>query len=81
MRYGQPAGWHTDGDTVRTADDWGRAGTPVRDVMNDAERERLVENVVGPLPNGVSEPVLQHAFNWRNIDADVGYRTEKGGRQ
>jgi catalase len=49
--------------------------------MNDAERERLVENVVGPLPNGVSEPVLQHAFNWRNIDADVGYRTEKGGRQ
>ena len=34
---------------VRTAytlraddDDWGQAGTLVRDVMNDAERERLV---------------------------------------
>jgi catalase len=33
-RYGDPAGWHTDGDMVRTAytlraedDDWGQAGT------------------------------------------------------
>ena len=55
-RYGEPAGWHTDGDMVRTAytlraedDDWGQAGTLVRDVMDDAERERLVDNVVGHL--------------------------------
>ena len=88
-RYGEPAGWHTDGDTVRTAhtlraeeDDWGQAGTLVHDVMNDAERERLVDNVVGHLRAGVSEPVLQRAFDyWRNIDTDIGDRIEKGVRQ
>ena len=62
-RYGEPAGWHTDGEMVRTAytlrsqdDDWGQAGTLVREVIDDAERERLVDNVVGHLLNGVSEP-------------------------
>ena len=55
---------------VRTAytlraedDDWGQAGTLVRDVMDDAERERLVDNVVGHLRAGVSEPVLQRTFD------------------
>ena len=88
-RYGEPAGWHTDGEMVRTAytlraedDDWGQAGTLVRDVMSDAERERLVDNVVGHLRAGVSEPVLQRAFDyWRNIDTDIGDRIEKGVRQ
>ena len=88
-RYGEPAGWHTDGDMVRTAytlraedDDWGQAGTLVRDVMDEAERERLVDNVVGHLRAGVSEPVLQRAFDyWRNIDRDLGDRIEKGVRQ
>jgi catalase len=87
-RYGQPAGWHTDGEMVRTAytlraedDDWGQAGTLVRDVMNDAERERLVDNIVGHLLDGVSEPVLQRAFEYfRNVDVDLGERVEKGVR-
>jgi catalase len=87
-RYGEPAGWHTDGDMVRTAytlrsddDDWGQAGTLVREVMNDAERDRLVDNVVGHLINGVSEPVLQRAFDyWRNVDTDIGNRIEKDVR-
>ena len=86
---GESAGWHADGDMVRTAytlraedDDWGQAGTLVRDVMNDAERERLVDNVVGHLLNGVSEPVLRRAFEyWRNVDRDLGDRIEKGVRQ
>ena len=88
-RYGQPAGWHTDGEMVRAAytlraedDDWGQAGTLVRNVMNDAERDRLVDNVVGHLLNGVSEPVLQRAFEyWGNVDTDIGNRIEKGVRQ
>ena len=74
---------------VRTAytlraedDDWGQAGTLVRDVMDEAERDRLVDNVVGHLRAGVSEPVLQRALDyWRNIDADIGDRIEKGVRQ
>ena len=39
-------------------DDWGQAGTMVREVLDDAARERLVDNIVGHLLNGVSEPVL-----------------------
>jgi catalase len=88
QRYGEPAGWHTDGEMVRTAytlraedDDWGQAGTLVRDVINDAERDRLVDNIVGHLLDAVSEPVLQRAFDyWRNVDTDLGNRIEKGVR-
>ena len=62
------ADWYADGDMVRSAytlhaedDDWGQAGTMVREVLDDAARERLVDNVVGHLLNGVSEPVLVSA--------------------
>jgi catalase len=80
--------WHLDGDMVRAAytlrrddDDWGQAGTLVREVMGDAARDRLVSNVVGHLLGGVSEPVLQRAFQyWKNIDRNIGERIEKGVR-
>ena len=73
---------------VRTAytlhaedDDWGQAGTMVREVLDDAARERLVDNIVGHLLNGVSEPILQRAFEyWRNVDKDLGDRIEAGVR-
>jgi catalase len=62
-------------------DDWGQPGTLVRDVMDDAARGRLVDNVVGHLLNGVSEPVLQRAFQyWRNVDKNIGDRIEAGVR-
>ena len=87
-RYGEPAGWHTDGDMVHAAytlhaedDDWGQAGTLVRDVLDDAARDRLVDNIVGHLLNGVTEPVLLRAFEyWRNVDKDLGDRIEQGVR-
>ncbi|WP_418888661.1 catalase [Mycolicibacterium neoaurum] len=76
--------WHADGDMVRAAyslhaedDDWGQAGTLVRDVLDDAARDRLVSNIAGHLSDGVSEPVLQRAFEyWRNVDKDLGDRVE-----
>jgi catalase len=85
-RYGEPAGWHTDGDLVRSAytlraedDDWGQAGTLVRDVLDDGERDRLVSNIVGHLLDGVTQPVLQRAFEyWRNVDPNLGERIETG---
>ncbi|PKV95969.1 catalase [Amycolatopsis echigonensis] len=87
-RYGTPAGWHADGEMVRSAyvdhaedDDWGQAGTLVRDVLDDAARERLVDNIVGHLLNGVTEPVLKRAFEyWHNVDKDLGDRVESGVR-
>jgi catalase len=80
--------WHTDGDMVRAAytlrkddDDWSQAGTLVREVYDDAARDRLVSNVTGHLLGGVSEPVLQRALQyWKNIDQTIGERIEKGVR-
>jgi catalase len=68
--------------TLRTEDDdWGQAGTMVRDVLDDAARERLVTNIAGHLLNGVSEPVLNRAFEyWRNVDKALGDRIEASVR-
>ena len=85
-RYPEVEVWNASGKFVRAAytlrkddDDWGQPGTLVRKVMDDAQRDRLVSNVVGHLKNGVSEPVLQRAFEyWRNIDKEIGDRIAKG---
>ncbi|TFG05708.1 catalase [Candidatus Thorarchaeota archaeon] len=85
-RYPQVEIWKASGEFVRAAytlrkddDDWGQARTLIRKVMNDAQRDRLVSNVVGHLKNGVSEPVLERAFEyWRNIDKGIGDRIAKG---
>ncbi|MDT7726724.1 MAG: catalase [Actinomycetota bacterium] len=54
-------------------DDFGQAGTLVRDVLNDAERERLANNIIGHASNDVSEPVLDRVFEyWRNVDKTLG---------
>ncbi|MFE2425309.1 catalase [Streptomyces sp. NPDC059373] len=81
-RFGEPAGWETAGAMVREAyklhredDDWGQAGTQVRQVLDDAARDRLVTNVSGHLKNGVTAPVVERALQyWRNIDKVVGDR-------
>jgi catalase len=74
--------WYADGDMVREAytlreddDDWTQARILVNDVMDDAARERLVSNISGHLKGGVSEPVLERAFEyWRNVDQSLGDR-------
>ena len=80
--------WYSDGEMVRSAytlhaedDDWGQPGTLVREVLDDAARDRLVSNIVGHLLDGVSEPVLLRAFEyWRNVDKHLGERIEAGVR-
>jgi catalase len=77
--------WHSDGEMVRTAytlrkddDDYSQAGIMVREVLNDEQRVRLVNNVAGHLGGGVSEPILARAFEyWRNIDKDLGDKIEQ----
>jgi catalase len=77
--------WYADGEMVRKAytlraddDDWSQAGKLVRDVMDDAARERLVNNIAGHLKNGVSEPILKRAIEyWRNVDKALGDRIAK----
>ncbi|MEU0514118.1 MULTISPECIES: catalase [Amycolatopsis] len=54
-------------------DDFGQAGTLVRKVMDDAQRERLAGNIIGHAKKGVSEPVLERVFEyWRNVDKTLG---------
>lgn len=81
-------GWEIDGAMVREAytlreddDDFGQAGTLVREVFDDAARERFVLTVAGHLLGGVSEPVLERAFAyWSNVDAEIGKRIEEAVR-
>ncbi|MFI1520364.1 catalase [Kitasatospora cineracea] len=80
--WGGEIGWDVAGRMVREAyplhredDDWGQAGTLVREVLDDAARDRLVANIAGHLQDGVSAPVLERALRyWRNVDRDLGDR-------
>ncbi|RZL67386.1 MAG: tetratricopeptide repeat protein, partial [Rhodococcus sp. (in: high G+C Gram-positive bacteria)] len=67
---------------IRSANgDFTQAGTLVREVLDDAARERLVSNIVGHALAGVSEEVLLRVFEyWKNVDADLGKRVEEGVR-
>lgn len=86
---GGEATWYADGDMVREAytlraddDDFSQPRALIRDVMDEAQRGRLVDNIAGHLADGVSEKVLVRAFGyWRNIDADIGDKVEKAVRE
>ena len=77
--------WAADGEMIREGyvshaedDDWGQAGTMVREVLDDDARDRLVSNVAGHLADGVSDAVLARAFQyWKNIDREIGERIEQ----
>ncbi|HEV7582918.1 MAG TPA: catalase [Mycobacterium sp.] len=80
--------WHADGQMSRAAytlhaedDDWGQPGTMVREVLDDAARERLAHNIIGHVSKGVTEPVLSRVFEyWHNVDPDLGKKVEEGVR-
>ena len=77
-------GWEADGEMVRSAytlhaedDDFTQPGILVREVMDDGQRDRLVETVSGALLGGVRGEVLVRALGyWKSIDAGVGGRIE-----
>ena len=77
--------WPVQGEMVRSAytlrkddDDFSQANDLVNKVMDDAARERLVNNVAGHLLGGVEEPVLSRAFDyWSKIDAKIGERIKQ----
>jgi catalase len=77
--------WATSGEMVREGykshaedDDWGQAGRMVREVLDEAARDRLVANVAGHLMDGVSDAVLARAFEyWKNVDREIGERIEQ----
>ena len=80
-------GWEADGSLVRSAatlhaedDDFGQAGTLVREVFDDAQRDRFVDTLIDQL-TGLDPKVQERAFQyWKNVDATVGGRVEDGVR-
>nr|WP_299244782.1 catalase [uncultured Halomonas sp.] len=88
-RYPEDTTWYADGEMVRAAytlrkddDDFGQANQLINKVMDDAARERLVNNAAGHIKDGVKEPVLSRVFEyWKNIDKDIGERIEKAVKE
>jgi catalase len=84
-RYADP-GWSADGEFVRSAytlrrddDDFGQAGTLVRQVLTDVDRDHLVSNIVSHASQGVTAEVQRRVVEyWRNVDTDLGARVGKG---
>lgn len=85
-RYPTDSTWEANGQMVRAPyalrkddNDYGQANDLINKVMDDAARDRLVNNVVGHVSDGVEEPVLSRVFEyWKNIDAEIGRRIEEG---
>jgi catalase len=82
--YRETAVWAADGEMVRAAytlhaedDDYGQANTLLNQVMDQPQRDRLVDTVSGVLSGIRREEILQRAFQyWRNIDKTTGDRIE-----
>jgi catalase len=88
-RHGNPGGWTSEGNTTQRSpylrhsedDDFVQAGTLYRDVMDDAQRDRLVGNIAGHAANGVTEDVLVRVFEyWTNVDAELGKKVAEATR-
>jgi catalase len=60
-------------------DDFGQAGTLVREVMDDVDRDELVANVVGHASAGVSGDMQQRVVAyWSSVDPDIGAKVAAG---
>lgn len=83
-RAADSAGWQDDGELRRTAatlhpedDDFGQAGTLVREVLDDAARERLANNIAGHVGQVTVPDIKVRALQyWRNVDESLCARVE-----
>ncbi|MDX6467206.1 MAG: catalase, partial [Gaiellaceae bacterium] len=82
----QPTWWVDGGQIGRYAyelhaedDDFGQAGTLVRDVMDDTDRAHLASNIIEHASAGVSADVQRRVVEyWTNVDGDLGARVADG---
>ena len=60
--------------------DFVQAGNLYRDVMSETDRERLVNNIVGHMSQGVERSIQERTVNtyWYPVDPDLGARVAKG---
>ncbi|HJD50867.1 MAG TPA: catalase [Candidatus Rothia avistercoris] len=77
--------WEADGALVRAAatlhaedDDFGQARTLYADVMDDAAKARLVENIAGHVGAVVSDEIRERAFKyWDSVHEELGARVRE----
>jgi catalase len=63
-------------------DDFGQAGTLVRDVMDETDREHLASNIIGHASKEVSDDVQRRVIGyWASVDSELGARVAAGLRQ
>lgn len=76
----ESTGWHSDGELVRSAvdlhpedDDFGQPRTLVNEVLDDAARARLVDNIVGHVSKTRIPAIRERAIAyWTNVDTWLG---------
>jgi catalase len=70
-------------DRHKDDDDFGQAGTLYRTVMDDTDRDHLVDNIVEHAGDEVSTGVQQRVVAyWTSVDGDLGARVAEGlGRE
>jgi catalase len=73
--------WWVEGDEIGRYeqvlhpedDDFGQAGTLVREVLSEADREHLANNIVAHATNSVSADVQHRVIEyWTNVDPNLG---------
>ena len=85
-KAGDAGNWASDGELVRAAatlhaedDDFGQAGTLVREVLDDAARERLAQNIIGHVSQVTRPELFERIFAyWDAVDANLGAAVRKG---
>ena len=77
-------GWEADGELVRSAytlhaedDDFGQAGTLVREVWNDDQRARFVETLTGQMSQVKGDVQKRALWYITQIDAETGRKVEE----
>ncbi len=81
-RAGDDSGWESDGELLRVAatlhpedDDFGQAGTLVREVLDDAARDRLVANIAGHVSKVTIPELRERVLHyWAQVDATLSAR-------
>ncbi|MFT2752353.1 catalase [Clavibacter sp. Sh2088] len=85
-RAAESAGWEQDGELVRSAatlhaedDDFVQARMLVNESMDDAQRERLVGNIVGHVSKVTTAELRARVIQyWTNVDAWLGAAVAAG---
>jgi catalase len=84
-KAGDERGWESDSEMVRAAatlhaddNDFGQAGTLVRNVFTDEQRARFVVTLTGQY-EGIKDEGIKARFleYWTNVDADVAQKIQQ----